>query len=77
MREKANIICPYCGCKHSMLKRNGELRTEIHCRCRDWTKHHTLISWIIGAGYHVFDKDMNLIPVMDDYFMKLQCEIEI
>lgn len=63
--KQAKIICPYCGRKHSMQNSNGELRTEIHCRCRDWTKHHTLIQWVAGAGYHVFDKNMNMSPVTE------------
>jgi len=75
MENKSKIICPYCGRKHSILRKDGELRKEIHCRCRDWTKGHTLISWIAGAGYHVFDKDMNMIPVMDDYYTLTKEEI--
>lgn len=59
------IKCPYCGRKYSNLRKDGKLRTKIHCRCRDWTKGHTLIWWVIGTGYHVIGKNMELISVED------------
>ena len=68
MENKTKIICPNCGRKHSMLRKDGELRKEIHCRCRDWTKGHTVIQWVAGLGYHVFGEDWDMIPAMDDSF---------
>lgn len=64
--EEAKVTCPYCERKHSMVRKDGKLRQEIHCKCKDWTKHRTLISWVCGAGYHVFDKNMNMIPAISD-----------
>lgn len=65
MLNESMIICPYCGRNHSIIRKDGELRENIHCRCRDWSGHHTLIEWVSGAGYHVFDENLNLIPVLD------------
>ena len=70
MEEKSKVICPYCGRKHSMLNKDGSMRQKIHCRCKDWTNHHTLIEWIAGMGYQVFDENMNMIKAMDDYFVQ-------
>ena len=58
------VKCPNCGREHSVLRKDGELREEIHCRCRDWSSGHTLIWWVSGMGYHVFDKNMDLIPAL-------------
>lgn len=59
------VICPYCGRVHSILRRDGKLRKEIYCRCRDWSGGHTLIWWVTGVGYHVSGKNMELIQVED------------
>ena len=59
------VKCPYCGREHGILRKDGELRENIHCRCRDWSGVHTLIWWVTGSGYHVTGNNMELIPVED------------
>ena len=59
------VKCPYCRREHGILRKDGELRENIHCRCRDWSGGHTLILWVTGSGYHVTGKNMELIPVED------------
>lgn len=55
------IICPVCGKIHSTKNKNGELRKDIHCRCK--TKFwHTHIFWVTGAGYYYNDSNFKLMP---------------
>ena len=58
------VICPSCDRKHSTLRKDGNLRENIHCRCRDWSGGHTLIWWVTGIGYHVTGRNLDLIPVL-------------
>jgi len=57
------IICPNCSRKLSIIRKDGDIRKEIHCRCRD-KYGHTMIQWVSGAGYHYFSNEMELIPVI-------------
>lgn len=59
------VICPYCGREHSILRKDGNKRHNIHCRCRDWSGGHTLIWWLAIGEYVESGKNMELIPVME------------
>lgn len=59
------VICPNCGRDHSILRKDGKIRYNIHCRCKDWSRRHTLIWWLLAGEYVVSGKNMELIPVMD------------
>jgi len=67
IKYTSKIICPNCGRKLETRRTDGQIRMNIHCRCKDWSHGHTCIQWIAGAGYHVFDENMNFIPVLDDF----------
>ena len=56
------IKCPHCGREHSILRKNGELREKIYCRCKV-NGSHTLIRWIAGIGYCCLDNDLTPIFV--------------
>lgn len=58
------VECPYCKRKLNSEKANGESRKIIHCRCKNFSKHHTVIFWVSGTGYYISDENMNLIPVL-------------
>lgn len=60
-----NIKCPNCGREHSILGKDAKVRYNIHCRCKDWSRGHTLIWWLSVGEYVVSGKNMDLIPVMD------------
>jgi len=61
-----NIIkCPFCGREHSILNKDGKLRTEIHCRCKSKKyKYHIVITWFSGIGYQIFTDDMQFIDIL-------------
>ena len=58
------VQCPYCGREHSILRKDGELRERIHCRCKHPKyKYHREIYWLAGCGYICDDDEFLKSPI--------------
>ncbi len=65
MNNNNTINCPFCGRTHFILRKDGELRKTIFCRCKSKKyKYHNVINWVAGVGYQVMTEDLHFIDVV-------------
>lgn len=60
--EKGAFNCPICGRNRHVLQNNGDIRIQIHCKCRTGN-HHTVFRFDMGAYIYRYENGDCLLIV--------------